>query len=107
MRPPIGESLGKTFAELSNPKEIGQVVERAIDLSGRTKKALAADMRYEDEGALLSRWCSGAAEPQIAKLWAVRWFRPYLLTAMAEQSGSPLVRVQTTVVITTTEKVSA
>lgn len=97
MRDGAGESLGKPLADLSISEEIGRIIERAIELSRRPNKDMADAMGY-DNAAMLSRWISGAADAQFVKLWAVRWFRPFLVAAMAERAGVG-VNVKTTIEI--------
>lgn len=66
---------------------LGRVLERAMQLSGRTPKELAAEFDFADSSAI-SRMVMGQAPFRFNLLWSVEWMRTPLLIALAESMGT-------------------
>lgn len=78
-------------------REIGRVVEIALDRACLTKQEAAYAMGYSDAG-VMGRWIAGTETPQFAKLWMLGdRFRKELVIALAEKVSD--VEVQTTVIV--------
>lgn len=75
------EALRKPLAE-DLKRAIGRAIERAIVGADLTKQEVSFAMGYEDQSAL-SRWISGAENPQFAKLFMVVKLRAPLVVALA------------------------
>ena len=71
-------------------RAIGVAIERAISLSGLTKKEIAGLIGHSDQ-AQLSRWIAGTERPQFDQLFAVEVLRWSLVCALADLAGGELI----------------
>jgi hypothetical protein len=76
-------------------REIGQAIERALNLANLTKQDVSFEMGYGTNQAPISNWISGKETPQFAKLFAVEQLRDSLIVALAGLSKT--VEVETTI----------
>lgn len=84
------------LAETDWRRQIGQMIERALTLSGLTKQAISHAMGYQDQSAV-SRWIAGVERPLLDKLLAVEGFYDGWVIACAE--ANPRIEVTTVVTI--------
>ena len=69
---------------------IGLAIERAIAMSGLSKKEVAGILNHGDQ-AQLSRWIAGTERPQFDQLFAVEVLRWSLVCALADLAGGELI----------------
>jgi hypothetical protein len=71
--------------------DLGQSVERALELWGKSKQETAYALGYSDPGTV-SRWCSGTERPHMEKLLALDGFEEAWIKARAEKNRRVIVR---------------
>jgi hypothetical protein len=93
---PQAKADRKPLAEAEWRRQIGRLIERALELAHLTKQDISAAMGYEppDQSAI-SRWIAGVERPQFDKLFAVDRFYDAWVIASAE--ANPRVEVETVV----------
>jgi hypothetical protein len=91
-----GESHPKKLVTPDMRAYIAQLITRAVEHSGLSKKAACLAMGFPaDDQTALSRWTSGAEPPSMARFMSVRELRRGLAIALAEQDED--ARIQTVV----------
>lgn len=100
-----GESLRKGFADVNWKRELGRLIERAIQLAPPvddepwTRQKVAFALGYEDPSAsAVSRWINGTEVAPLARFLSVPELRRGFLVALAETSGDD-VEVRTVVTV--------
>jgi hypothetical protein len=71
---------------------VGRIIARAIEVAEMSHKEASIRMGLSDDGAQISRWCSGVEPPSLARIASVPRLACGLSVALAELSDLTEVR---------------
>lgn len=94
-----GEAIRNYIADADHRDLVGRVIRRTLQHSKLQPKDAAALMGYEDGGASISRWVSGAEPPCMWRLLRVQALRLGLVMALAELEDCAQVNAVITIPI--------
>lgn len=79
-----GEALHKRLVDPETRALVGKLIERAIEVSGLSKKEAAYRMGYDDDQSPISRWIAGLEPPVLWRFVNVPALACGLAVALAE-----------------------
>jgi hypothetical protein len=93
---PKGEADHKKVVDAKKRAFVAEIVGRAFDRSGISKKKAAQEMGFGEDQSAISRWVAGLEPPTLARMLAVRELRRGLAIALAETDEDALIQTVVT-----------